>query len=72
MGLRRQTALGELTALPRTPDLYLCGLLLKGGKRRFIGRGEERKGRGREGGSSSFCPRTDRLAVFIRLKTHTI
>ena len=46
-GASLQTPLGELTALPQTPLLYLGGLLLKGRD----GRGEERKkGKGRGGG----------------------
>jgi len=43
-----QTPLRELTALPRTPQLDLRGLLLRGG-RRGEGRGGERKGEGRGG-----------------------
>jgi len=41
-----QNPLGELTALPQTPWLYLRGLLLTGGKRKGGRKGEE-KGRGR-------------------------
>jgi len=37
-----ETPLGELTALPQTPSLYLRGLLLTGGR-------GEREGKGRGG-----------------------
>ena len=42
-----QTPLGELTALPQSPKLDLRGPTSKGGEGR--GRGEGRKGNGREG-----------------------
>jgi len=53
-GAPPQTPLGELTALPETPELDLRGLLLRGGGRRegkgSGGEGRERNGRGRKGG----------------------
>ena len=65
--LRAQTPLGELTALPQTPQLYLKGLLLTergkretGGERKVRGRGGREggkgKGRGREGMDPLLAP----------------
>jgi len=51
------TPLGELTALPQTPQLYLRGLLLRGGtgKGREKGR-KERKGEGKWRGERPYAP----------------
>jgi len=48
-GAPPQNTLGELTALPQTPQLYLRGLLLRAGrgKREVRGRGGKRRGNGR-------------------------